>query len=62
METVSEVRMSGGREFQRLEADLLKALDPPMVVWLADRAKKLDGRRGSDSAGGCVDIDQFSTI
>ena len=30
--------MSGGREFQRLGADLLKALDP-MVVRLADGAK-----------------------
>ena len=36
METVSEV--SGGREFQRLGADRLKALDP-MVVRLADGAK-----------------------
>ena len=38
METVSEVRMSGGREFQRLEADLLKARDS-MMVRLADGAK-----------------------
>ena len=38
METVSEVQMSGGREFQRLGADQLKALDP-MVVRLADGAK-----------------------
>ena len=38
METVSEVRMSGGREFQRLGADRLKARDP-MVVWLADGVK-----------------------
>ena len=38
METVSEVQMSGGREFQRLGADRLKALDP-MVVRLADGAK-----------------------
>ena len=38
METVSEVRMSGGREFQRLEADLLKACDS-MMVRLADGAK-----------------------
>ena len=40
METVSEVRMSGGREFQRLGADRLKALDP-MVVRLADGVKSL---------------------
>ena len=38
METVSEVLMSGGREFQRQGADRLKALDP-MVVKLADGAK-----------------------
>ena len=38
METVSKVQMSGGREFQRLGADQLKALDP-MVVRLADGAK-----------------------
>ena len=38
METVLEVRMSGGREFQRLEADLLRAHDY-MMVRLADGAK-----------------------
>ena len=38
METVSEVRMSSGREFQRLGADRMKALDP-MVVRLADGVK-----------------------
>ena len=38
METVSEVQMSSGREFQRLGADQLKALDP-MMVRLADGAK-----------------------
>ena len=38
METESEVRMSGGREFHRRGADRLKALDP-MVVKLADGAK-----------------------
>ena len=38
METVSEVRMSSGGEFQRLGADRLKALDP-MVVRLADVVK-----------------------
>ena len=31
VETVSEVRMSSGREFQRLGADRLKALDPVVV-------------------------------
>ena len=38
METVSEVRLSGGRECQSLGADHLKALDP-IVVRLADGAK-----------------------
>ena len=38
VETVSEVRLSGGREFQRLGADRLKALDP-VVVRLADGVK-----------------------
>ena len=38
METLSEVQMSGGREFQRLGTDRLKALDP-MVVRLADGVK-----------------------
>ena len=38
VETVSEVRMSSGREFQRLGADRMKALDP-MVVRLADGVK-----------------------
>ena len=38
METVLAVRMSGGREFQRLEADQPKARDP-IVVRLADGAK-----------------------
>ena len=38
VETVSEVRMSGGREFQRLGADRLKAIFP-MVVRLADGVK-----------------------
>ena len=38
METVAEVRMSGGTEFQRLGAGRLKALHP-MVVKLAHRAK-----------------------
>ena len=38
METVSEVKMSGGREFQRLGAERLKALNP-MVVRLADGVK-----------------------
>ena len=37
METVSEVQMSGGIEFQRLGADQLQVLDP-MVVRLADGA------------------------
>ena len=26
------------------------------------RAEELDGRRGSESAGGCVDMDQFREI
>ena len=38
VDTEEEVRMSGGREFQRREADQLKSLDP-MVVKLADGAK-----------------------
>ena len=38
VETVSEVRLSGGREFQRLGAERLKALDP-VVVRLADGVK-----------------------
>ena len=44
---MSEVRMSGGREFQRLGADQLKALDS-MVVRLSDGAKSWmveEGRR-----------------
>ena len=51
--------MSGGREFQRLGADRPKTLDP-MVVRLADWV--LDGRRGSESEGGCVDMDKFSDV
>ena len=38
METESEVRMSGGREFHRRGADRLKALDP-MVVKMEDGAE-----------------------
>ena len=33
VETVSEVRMSGGREFQRLGAGRLKALEPLGLGW-----------------------------
>ena len=54
METESEVRMSGGREFHRRGADRLKALDP-MVVW----SKELVGRGGSESSGRCVDVNKF---
>lgn len=52
--------MSAGREFQRLGADRLTALDL-VVVLLAD-GEELDGRRGPESAGGCVDVDQFRQI
>ena len=38
VETVSEMQMSGGTQFQRQGAGQLKALHP-MVVKLADRAK-----------------------
>lgn len=38
VETVSEMQMSGGTQFQKLRAGQLKALHP-MIVKLADRAK-----------------------
>ena len=48
MEIMSEVRMSSGREFQRVGADRLNALDP-MMIRLADGAKSWieeEDRRG----------------
>ena len=57
--------MSGGREFQRLGADLLKARHP-MVVRLADGADSWvveeEWRVQEDMWIGCVDMDQFSEV
>ena len=53
-ETVSEVQMSSGREFQRLEVDWQKALDP-MVVRLADGVK-------SWRIGGCWRVCEYGSV
>ena len=61
METVSEVRTSGVREFQRLGADLLKARDP-MVVRLADGAKSWMVEEDQRARDGVWIWNQFSEI
>ena len=62
METESEVRMSGGREFHRRGADRLKALDPMMVVKLADGAKSWLAEEDRRDSRRCVDVNKVREI